>query len=526
MSDTARDVALSLIAHTNVGKTTLARTLLARDVGEVRDAAHVTQEATAYPMIESVAGDRLVLWDTPGFGDSARLARRLAQHGNPIGWFLSEVWDRFRDRPLWLAQKAVANVRDHADVVLYLVNAVEEPADAGYVAPEQQVLGWIGKPVIVLLNQTGPPRAAALEQAEEERWRALLADQPHVRSVLALDAFARCWPQETVLMQAVVGALDGAARAAAERLADAWIARRIGQFGASMAALARPIGAAARERRVVGAARWRDTLRHLAGRVGIGRADADAATTAGMQALATIVDADVRASTDALIAIHELDGRAAAEVTAQLASDVVTETPASEGKAALVGGVLSGALAGLAADLASGGLTLGAGLIAGGVVGALGGAGLARGYNVVRGATGTTVRWSTSFLDQLVAGALLRYLAVAHHGRGRGPWTDAVVPSFWREAVARAIAARRTAWDARWRARDEGTLHDVEAAVRDLLRTTAADVLAELYPEAARTVQSASVPAPAHAMQSASVPASAHTTLSASAPASVPRDRS
>jgi len=30
---------------------------------------------------------------------------------------------------------------------------------------------------------------------------------------------------------------------------------------------------------------------------------------------------------------------------------------------------------------------------------------LARGYNVVRGATGTTVRWSTTFLDQLVAGA-------------------------------------------------------------------------------------------------------------------------
>ena len=27
-------------------------------------------------MIESPEGDRLELWDTPGFGDSARLARR------------------------------------------------------------------------------------------------------------------------------------------------------------------------------------------------------------------------------------------------------------------------------------------------------------------------------------------------------------------------------------------------------------------------------------------------------------------
>jgi len=99
-NERAGTITLSLISHTNAGKTTLARTLLAQDVGEVRDAAHVTTEATEYTLIETADGDRLALWDTPGFGDSARLARRLAQHGNPIGWFLSEVWDRFRDRPL------------------------------------------------------------------------------------------------------------------------------------------------------------------------------------------------------------------------------------------------------------------------------------------------------------------------------------------------------------------------------------------------------------------------------------------
>ncbi len=38
----AGTVALSLISHTNAGKTTLARTLLDQDVGEVRDAPHVT----------------------------------------------------------------------------------------------------------------------------------------------------------------------------------------------------------------------------------------------------------------------------------------------------------------------------------------------------------------------------------------------------------------------------------------------------------------------------------------------------
>ena len=36
-------VQLVLVSHTNNGKTTLTRTLLGADVGEVRDAAHVTK---------------------------------------------------------------------------------------------------------------------------------------------------------------------------------------------------------------------------------------------------------------------------------------------------------------------------------------------------------------------------------------------------------------------------------------------------------------------------------------------------
>ena len=87
--DAPQRIALSLVSHTNVGKTTLARTLLGRDVGTVRDEPHVTEAAERFSMVETPQGDVLELWDTPGFGDSARLARRLAQGANPIGWFLS-----------------------------------------------------------------------------------------------------------------------------------------------------------------------------------------------------------------------------------------------------------------------------------------------------------------------------------------------------------------------------------------------------------------------------------------------------
>ena len=61
----------------------------------------------SHPLLASADGDALLLWDTPGFGDSVRLARRLAHADNPIGWLLREVVDRYRDRPFWLSQQAL-----------------------------------------------------------------------------------------------------------------------------------------------------------------------------------------------------------------------------------------------------------------------------------------------------------------------------------------------------------------------------------------------------------------------------------
>ena len=75
-------LSLSLISHTNTGKTTLARTLLRRDVGEVLDQAHTTDESERFAMLELESADRdhpggrIVLWDTPGLGDSAPCSGR------------------------------------------------------------------------------------------------------------------------------------------------------------------------------------------------------------------------------------------------------------------------------------------------------------------------------------------------------------------------------------------------------------------------------------------------------------------
>ncbi len=482
MSEGGATIALSLISHTNAGKTTLARTLLARDVGEVRDAPHVTIEAASYPLVETENGDVLMLWDTPGFGDSARLARRLAQEGNPIGWFLTEVWDRWRDRAFWLTQQAVRNVRDRADVVLYLVNASEDPADAGFLAPELDVLERLDKPTLVLLNQMGVPRTPADEADDVARWRDALQRHACVRDVLALDAFARCWVQEFTLFAAVAPLLPQQRRAAFARIAEAWRVRRWAQFNVAMATMARVVAGAVCARVAVPP---QTVLHRIGAAFGVGSAAAADDTRRAPESLLGQVETDLREAMQRLIAIHELEGHVVGDIEARVASDTLHEGPVGEGKAAAMGGIVSGAVTGLAADLASGGLTFGAGMLTGALVGALGGAGAARAFNVVRGRTEHIVRWGDEFLQRLVVETLLRYLAVAHYGRGRGDYRDSECPVFWRDMVEAAVATRREEFAAIFAGR--GPQCDVTRntdALQPLLAETARAVLAELYPAA------------------------------------------
>lgn len=472
-------IALSLIAHTNAGKTTLARTLLGRDIGEVRDAPHVTEFAEMNVLLKTPSGDALQLWDTPGFGDTVRLVRRLRLHDTPLGWLLMQVWDRWRDRAFWASQQAMRHVRDESDVVLYLVNAAESPASAGYLASEMALLAWAGKPVVVLLNQMGAPRAAADEAAEVERWRAHLATFGHVREVLPLDAFARCWVQEGALLHAVERALGGDARM--QRLRAEWAHQRLATFEASMRELAASLGRIAAARAPLPEGRG--------GIVELLRSGRKREAEAAERTLAEALDREVRTSTARLLALHGLEGRAEGAILERVAAQVRLREPLGEGRASLVGGVVSGALSGLAADLMSGGITLGAGMIAGGVLGALGGAGVARALNVVRGTGAGFASWSDAALEPLVHAALLRYLAVAHFGRGRGQWVQGEAPAHWVRVVDEALAAERDALAATWSGRSDALDNANEAdwlapALEPVLARAGRQALESLYPGA------------------------------------------
>ncbi len=478
-------ISLSLVSHTNVGKTTLARTLLARDVGEVRDEAHVTETAESQLLVDTPQGDRLLLWDTPGFGDTLRLAQRMAQAGNPVGWFLTEVWDRWRDRAFWSSQRALKHVWEQCDVVLYLVDASQAPEDAGYLDAELQVLSLTGKPAIALLNQLGAPGD---DDALQARWQKRLQTSPGLHAVLPLDAFSRCWVQEGVLWQAVATLLPPAQQAAFGRLQAAWRERQLHTWRASMAELARRLARAALDTQEVATDGWRSSIKTIGGRfakaLGLREDDAHAPQQRAMAQLAERLDDDVKHSTEALIKLHGLDGRAGNDVLAKLARHYATRNPVDEGAAAIWGGLVTGALAGLKADIATGGLTLGGGLLAGGVIGALTAAGAARGVNMVRGVSQVEVRWDPSVLDALLASALLGYLAVAHHGRGRGAWVAQAPPPAWVAAVEAQTARQRPTLAALWQQqRADQTTEALATRVQSVLEVACAEVLERLYPD-------------------------------------------
>jgi len=477
-------IELTLVSHTNAGKTTLARTLLGRDVGEVRDLPHVTDLAEAHTLLALPGGARLQLWDTPGFGNSAKLLQRLRLADNPLGWLLREAWDRWRDRPFWCSQQAVRVAREASDVVLYLVNAAEDPRDAGYLAPEMQVLRWVGKPVLVLLNQVGPPRPPAEEREDLERWRRHLEPFGLVADVLALDAFARCWVHEAVLLEAVARALPPAKQQALATLTAEWTARSRGRFREAMALLAAQLAIAACDREPLPAISV-SALQKWLQSVGVGREAADAARDAAMAALAARLDRQIVAVTDRLIRLHGLDGTATQSVLERMQTNFATPETLGEGRAALWGSVVTGALTGLKADIAAGGLTLGAGLLVGGVLGGLAGAGIARGLNRLSGADEPVVWWSGEFLDALVRSAVLRYLAVAHFGRGRGKWVEGEAPAWWKAEVATAVERQRPRLQAAWHsARRDGAAAEPALAqsLQVALGAATAEVLERLYP--------------------------------------------
>ena len=328
-----------------------------------------------------------------GFGDSVRLYERLRQQGNPLGWFLSNVWDRWRDKPFYLSQRALLAARDHADVMLYIVNAAEDPADAGYWSAEMNILAWLEKPVIVLLNQIGSDTTQEQAAQDLQRWKqATQSFRNVVRDVLVLDAFTRSWWHERKMMQSIEPLLPAAKQEAYRRLLQQRQQQQQQREQASLQVMAEQLQMAAGlhekldpEQGKLLARAWQG-LSQLTSRLSKSTAaegSMDAQARAAVERLMLgLRQSDVLA-TQRLLEIHQLDGQAASQIQEQLRSQLKVSKPVDAQAASLGGGdCRCSHRIGCRSD--GRGLTLGTGALVGALVGALTFGGAAWGQQDVR----------------------------------------------------------------------------------------------------------------------------------------------
>jgi hypothetical protein len=316
--------------------------------------------------------------------------------------------------------------------------------------------------------------AALLLARPGQAWPAWLAElaRPVVELVdtpeaepprVGLHARADGWLAEGRLLQALEAALPGDPRL--PRLRQAWTAQQAQRLDAGVQLLADSL------------ARIATTHQPVADEGFLARrAEAEAARTA----LAKALDAEWLhfeeqlatrwgpAAATAAGSATPCSGYPLAQASAQVRGRL------GEGRAALVGGVVTGALAGLKADLLSGGLTMGAGAIAGGLLGALGAAGMAKGLNVVRGTDRSFAAWDEDALAPVTAALLRRYLVRAH-----GLADDAA-----QQLLAPALARQQGSLAVLWRSRERRLANPGEAAplarsLKPLLRETVLTALGE-----------------------------------------------
>ena len=420
----------SLISHTNVGKTTLARTLLRREIGEVTDQAHVTDENQSYPLLEH-DGDSLVLWDTPGFGDSARLLKRLRTEGSPLAWLQSQVWDRLADRPLYCSQQAIRNVREETDLILYLVSAAEHPEEAGYVPLEMELLSWTDRPVVILLNQVGESDAEALAETARA-WEEATAKWPAVRAVLPLDAHRRSWVEEGVLLEESEEWIDGERRQVLESLTTAWRARARRWIDESVLALSESLATLIHHREPLEGSSFSAGAKKAARERIIGR-----------------VGGEAKALFERWVEIHELTGTLAEEAASDWGEFVDSGAAWIDGKKLGVGGALGGAATGAVIDAKALGLTLGAGTVIGGILGGIAGWGLG-GWIAEKTSKGRHLRIGGEALDALLARLLVGLLVVTHHGRGRGELRGEAGAAHFGSRVESILSSERAALNKLW----------------------------------------------------------------------------
>lgn len=417
-------------------------------------------------LISSQSGDALLYTELPG-----AMAPPRAEPPAQDGWM--GRLRRLFGRPASATAPESGSprldaAREECQVVLHVVGTAADLETAS------ALLRWLDKPVLVLVNR--PEGAEPDSPGLVARCQARAQAFAPVAGVLSFDAFARCWVQEGVLLDSIGGALPEPLAPGFERIAQAWHMRNRARFGRSMAAVAGHLLFAARQAQEVPATSLSVKSLVVAGE----RQAQSLARQAAMRSVAERLGRSAAEMFAQLRELHGVDEAMADELEEGLEEKFVVRQPIDAPQAAMAGAA-GGAATGASVDLLAGGLTLGAATALGALVGASAAFIGAAWKNRSTPAGASVVQLSDEMMQALVEAALLRYLAVAHHGRAAGGSASPIRP-FWKAEVVASVQAH-SAWLAPfWAGARAQADPGHEAALARELETIAMRVLDTLYP--------------------------------------------
>ncbi|MET0846638.1 MAG: GTPase/DUF3482 domain-containing protein [Pseudomonas sp.] len=340
---------LAVVGHTNVGKTSLLRTLT-RDVGfgEVSHRPSTTRHVEGARL--SVDGEPLLdLYDTPGLEDAIALLDYLERLERPgerldgparLARFLegSEARQRFEQEAKVLRQLLAS------DAGLYVIDA-REPVLAKY-RDELEVLASCGKPLLPVLN------FVSSANHREPDWREALA-RLGLHALVRFDSVAPPEDGERRLYESLALLLENSREQLERLIADQQAQRLARQQSAARLIAELLIDCAACRRSVVGDAQQeQQAINELRKAV----RQREQRCVEGLLKLYAFRPQDAAASDLPL-----LDGR--------WGDDLFNPETLKQLGVRVGGGIAAGAAAGAGVDLLVGGLTLGAAALAGAIAG-------------------------------------------------------------------------------------------------------------------------------------------------------------
>lgn len=419
---------LAVVGHTNVGKTSLLRTLLRdRAFGEVSHRPSTTRHVEGARM--SVDGQPLLeLYDTPGLEDAIALLDHLERLDRPgerldgparLGRFLdgSEARQRFEQEAKVLRQLLAS------DAGLYVIDA-REPVLAKY-RDELAVLAMCGRPLLPVLN------FVASENHRESDWREALA-RLGLHALVRFDSVAPPLDGEQRLYDSLALLLERA-RPQLQRLLDDHQAQRRLRLDAGSRLIAELLLDVAACRRSVPAQ--------------------EAAVLAATEALRQQVRQREQRCVEALLRLYAFGQADAAASDLPLlggrwGDDLFNPETLRQLGVRLGGGMAAGAAAGAGVDLLVGGVTLGAaaalGAIAGGAWQTFGHYG-ERLLGKIKGQRELTVDDAILLLLALRQRQLLQALDARGHAAFEAVRIDTPEEKQWREGKLPAVLGKARA---------------------------------------------------------------------------------